>query len=897
MDAVKTLPARRGLVLGTAFATLGLGALLWFSMPRLEGGIGHALERPKCLWLALVLPTVYATAWCSLASVPGWQRLLMGTTRSALLFTLMIVLAGPSAGATTEARCTVMLVDVSPSVPDETLGHAEDWANRYARLALSGDVILRVAFDATPRIVREPFTRARSPLGQGEASDYGSAMDFAAGLCAGDLNRQLVMFGDGLDTHAGLLEAADRLRALGFSLSVLPSRAPPPADVAVGPVAVQGDVQLGRPFRVSVDLHATRPTEVEFEFELDAAPNPRESRRKTWLSAGSSHIEFESQVNHAHAARFRVTAVPSGPDAVSQNNSATAVVEVTGPPKLLHVEGRHERGAAFDAALSAQRFAVERVGPAGFPTNVEALRQYVFIVLSDVRRSELGEAAARRIEQAVREFGVGLLFAGGQSSYAAGGWSGSVVERMLPVTMAVAEHQDVTDVALVLVIDRSGSMSGLPLEMAKAACAATVEALRTTDRIEVIAFDAKPVRYVSMQKARTRAAIANDLTRILAGGDTELFPALDMAYQDLLATEARRKHVILLTDGQSPKAGLTEIVQNLVAESITLTIVGLGPDVDTELLQYLAGRGGGRYHAATDPKTLPRIFTREAESLKQLLDTHERFEVMVRQRASFMRGVAMEQAPFLHGYSRTQRRSKVAEVLLESDRVEPILARSRYGAGWALAWTSDLQGPWAVEWARWADYGRFFAQLLRQHQRQPGEEAPPMQTELRGNRLRVTVDAVTGSGEFDNDRSIVLNVEGPEATRSIELVLECVAPGLYEATTLLPSLGDYRLHLTQKRFDETGQLQTIGESRGQVSLSYPVEFQELAPNLQLLERVAQIGHGSFEPSVELAQSTPRMPTLVRRPNHESWLLGALVVFLLDLLCKRWRFRQREVVIQ
>ena len=84
-------------------------------------------------------------------------------------------------------------------------------------------------------------------------------------------------------------------------------------------------------------------------------------------------------------------------------------------------------------------------------------------------------------------------------------------------------------VAMALVIDRSGSMTGLPLEMAKAAAKATVDTLSSDDLIEVIAFDSAPTRYVKMQPARNRSRIENDIARIQPGGGTEIFPALDAA--------------------------------------------------------------------------------------------------------------------------------------------------------------------------------------------------------------------------------------------------------------------------------------------------------------------------------------------------------------------------------
>jgi Ca-activated chloride channel homolog len=878
----------------TAVATLLVAWLLWVTTHRIDRVAAFEFEHARYLWLLLLWPSVVHVAWRSLSGVSRWQRIAMATTRCLLLFALTVVLAEPRVRVRTEARCTVSLVDVSQSMSDQAIEQAQRSVERYAGQRRAGDESWRVAFDAEPRVITGSLVAARSPGDSAHASDYGRALRFSAGLCRADQNRQLLLFGDGLDTAGELAQAGARLHQLGYSVSVIPSRVPPPADLAVGRVTLPARVELGRPFRVGVDLHATRATEAALRFELDAVANPRDPGRELALPAGDMHVEFESVVGHAGKARFRATATVQGPDAIAENNQASASIEVRGPPKVLYVEARRERATALESALSAQRFDVEVISPAAFPTSLDALSDYAFVVLSDLRRDQLGAYADALLERYVRELGGGLLFAGGSSSYAAGGWSGSPLERILPVTMASTEQQQTADVAVVLVIDRSGSMSGLPLEMAKAACGATVETLRTTDLVEVIAFDAKPVRYVAMQKARARVAIANDLSRMLSGGDTELFPALDMAYQDLLAVEARRKHVILLTDGQSPKAGLEEIVQNMLAESITLTIVGLGPDVDTELLRHLAGRGGGRYHAAPDPNSLPRIFTHEAEALVVAPESSSWFEVRVKRPSEFLRGIPIEQAPPLHGYARTRKKPPPAEVILQSDRGEPILSRLRYGAGWTLAWTSDLRGEWAADWVRWPEYGRFFAQLLRQHQGRRLDKTIPMQVELDGDRLKLTVDAVTAAGTFDNDRTILLAIDGPDPASSSTLGLEPVAPGLYQAATRLPKLGDYHLHATHRHFDAQGRAEPLGDSYAEVSLSYPIEYERITPDLAALEQLAELGGGGFDPSPQAVRDSPRREFVSYRPWHVPWLLAALVILLVDLFCKRIRLRPRAL---
>ncbi len=155
--------------------------------------------------------------------------------------------------------------------------------------------------------------------------------------------------------------------------------------------------------------------------------------------------------------------------------------------------------------------------------------------------------------------------------------------------------------------------------------------------LEVIAFDSTPVRYVKMQPSRYRSRIQNDIQRIQPGGGTEIFSSLDMAYQDLSVVQARKKHVILLTDGQAPTQGIKDLVQAMLSESITVTTVGLGEGANQDLLRSIADTGGGRFHSVPDPNSLPKIFTRETELIAQQAAVEDWFPVQQAAPADFLK--------------------------------------------------------------------------------------------------------------------------------------------------------------------------------------------------------------------------------------------------------------------
>ncbi|HEX4512108.1 MAG TPA: VWA domain-containing protein [Polyangiaceae bacterium] len=171
-----------------------------------------------------------------------------------------------------------------------------------------------------------------------------------------------------------------------------------------------------------------------------------------------------------------------------------------------------------------------------------------------------------------------------------------------------------TRAAFELVIDRSGSMTGAPIDGAKAAAAAAVDKLGTNDCVGVIAFDSSPTTIVPMQTLLDPGAVKAAIARIQAGGGTEILSALTAAHRAMQRQgAARTKHVILLTDGQSPIAGIQMLAQTMNSEHITITTIGYGSSVDAQTLRMISDTASGRYFNVMDPNALTRVFTRDVD--------------------------------------------------------------------------------------------------------------------------------------------------------------------------------------------------------------------------------------------------------------------------------------------
>jgi Ca-activated chloride channel family protein len=901
-----------------ASVALGAAYLRWLSSasPSLftvtRGATTVSLADPRMLVVVALLPVLGFALLRSLSDLPWQQRVLALVFRLLFLFSLGLALARPARTAETHKVCTVVLVDVSDSVSDEALEDARKAAKGVLAARPEDDLVKVVTFARRPRLLdlgqakelppaqalRHDATKvtAGGARREGAATDIQAALELAYGVFPPGYLKRVALVTDGVETDGNVLAEAERAKSFGVRVSAIPLRRPPPAEVAVRSLRAPGKVQIGEPFELVADVYASRPTTARAHLYQGEVLNGLGGVRDLTLPAGNSEVRFPSVVRVGGKVTYSLEVDHIGADTFAANNRVAASVDVPGRPSVLYIDGQPQRASYLSTALGAQEFDVDVRGATAFPGSLEELERYDFFILSDVPAEQVSLSSQALVERYVRDLGGGFLFAGGPSGFGLGGWAHSNIERILPVRMDAERRKDMPSVAMVLVIDRSGSMTGLPLEMAKAACRATVDTLEGDDLIEIVAFDSSPLRYVKMQAARYRSRIEGEIARIQPGGGTEIRSAIDMAYQDMTVTQARRKHVILLTDGRAESEGLRELVQAMLSEAITVTTVGLGDGADADLLRSIADAGGGRYHHVPDPNSLPRIFTRETELVSRQAAVEEWFPVTQTASADFLSGIALQTAPFLHGYVATQMKESPAQQILASDKGEPILARLRVGLGWTVAWTSDLKNQWAADWLRWSGFSKFWGQLVREHMRKKQRRELDMRVETEGGHVRAIVDAFTVDERFENGLTSRLTISGPQPKGPRrEVPMRQVAPGRYEADFALDDYGAFLLEASHFKAGDDGQLRPAGVSYAEVSNPYPREYASLEPDSERLGRVSLTTGGAVDPEPRRLFDPGTEKIVYREPLWSRMLILAVALFVLDLFVRRVRVFDRKLV--
>lgn len=879
---------------------LGLGWAYWafILQPGTESFAftvaGRNLEilRPDLFGLVLVIPVLWVLARRTLSDLPRYQRWLNVGLRAGILALLVLALVQIVTTSFESRVSTIFVVDTSASIPDEALLQARDYINEAVAARGERDEVRVVAFAKRPYEVAQnadgTIVEIPRPTDAEDALDSNpaAALRMTYGLFPQDHLKRLVLISDGNETTGDLLGEAHKAHTFGIRLYNREIEVPPRHEVLIRAFDFPEVLKVGEPFTAIARVFATQETTVAFQLWQN---DYKDVAKTVTLEPGVNEVTFDTEVFDPGFKKFKLDMTVNGEDHFKENNNFVYSVNVSGRPRVLYVEGETRSRIYLERALRNENFDVETRGPQGVPTTFEEFESFDLVLLSDLAAMYVSEDQMRLIDRYVRELGGGLIMAGGENSFGPGGYYGTSLERTLPVEFEPEKKRDTPQLALMLAIDKSGSMTAERIELAKDAAKATVEILQPNDKVGVVAFDDGVQNLVRMQSASNRVRIMSDISRLRASGGTNIAAALLHAYEQLAITPAKLKHVILLTDGHSDVGNIfSEVLPAMRIEGITVTTVAIGGQSDTTTLRRIAEGGGGRYYYTNDPYNVPRIFTKETSTVARSSMVEEPFRPRVVKRAQVLEGIPWTTAPYLLGYVSTKKKPS-AELLLASEYNEPILARWRVGLGKSVAFTSDLKNRWAVEWVRWPGYAKFWSQLIRDTMRANDADSLAMTTSVDQHRARIMVDAVGEDDRFINDLQSTIAITAPDGTtRNVQL--EQTAAGRYELDIPLDQYGSYGLKATH---DKDGD--TIAVSLGSISNPYPREYLFVEPNRAALRQAAQVAGGATDPE-HATLFDPMGEEVKYREELWPWfLIAALIMLVFDLAMRRIRLSGRTEI--
>ncbi|MCX8155017.1 MAG: glutamine amidotransferase [Verrucomicrobiae bacterium] len=844
-------------------------------------------------WLWLLIPALAWTFWWfwrSDVSLSPWRRWTAFVVRWLIVVAVVLALAGLQWRRPVEGVNVIFVLDRSDSVPAAQQEAARRYVNEAAAARKKNDRVGLVVFaneaalEFTASDKWDPNQTKVLAVISPDRTDLAAALRLGAAAFPEHGQKRLVVVSDGNENVGDALAAAMSLRPLGVTVDVIPLGTQGGQDAAVQRLGLPPRIKEGQAFDAKIFITADAPRAGILRFfrndeYLGEAP--------VQLEPGKNLFSFPQKLEQPGFYSYRVALEVEG-DQVPQNNRASAFVQVRGRPRVLLISHQPAEDAPLQAALRSADFEVRHIAADSAPDALVEWQSYDAILLSNVAAGDLGLDRMRLLESAVRDLGVGLVCVGGDQTYAAGSYRGTPLEAVLPVNMELDSKKVLPKGALVLI------MHGMEFtganQTARQTALAALDNLGPRDEMGVLLWDGSerwlfPLREVGDKR---------EMGRLIAGmnqGDLPSFQNLMMqAYSALKASKASLKHIIVFSDGD-PAPPSNELLEQIVAERITISTVMIGGHVMPDTMVRIANAGGGRFYEVpvNQAGALPDIFIKESAVILKSAIIEDPFKPRQAAASEVVRGMAAADYPALYGYVGTTPKDR-AETPLVTDKGDPLLAHWQFGLGRAVAFTSDAKARWAREWLGWERYRQFWTQVAQWSLRRLENADFTADITLEKGQGHLAVEAVDEQGNYRNFLALRALVISPKGDRQM-VVLEQTGPGRYEAQFPTREIGAYTVHVMEW---------SSGQPRGSLvmgaSVNYSPEFADSAPNHVLLRRLAEVGGGKVLDPRQPADN-PFLHDRQRTYQPVDWfewlLRLAIVLFVADVGVRRIQIDREE----
>ncbi len=849
-------------------------------------------DYPLALLGLLAIPVLALIAMHGVERGARARRGAAAALRGVLVLSALLALSGPSIVRASDRLATIFLVDASDSVGANAEGAARDYIKAALATMPRDDEAGIIVFGDNALVERAVSTDpdlgpllSRPQTGQ---TDLAGAVRLGLALFPEGYARRLVLISDGQETKGDLVAAANVAASSGVEISTRTLGVASGDETLVSEVRAPARAREGEAVDVGVTIQSTRGGAAKVRLFADGNLL---TEQDVTLKAGNNPFTFTVAQPGAGFHRFRAE-VQTTADTFYQNNTASAFTDVKGRARILLLEGEPDEGANLGAALRASGYMVDTLAANRAPINLAELVVYDAIVLVDVPAEALGARSAL-LQSYVRDLGRGLIAVGGERAYGPGGYAGTPLEELLPVRMDLRNGVVNPPVSLVFALDKSGSMaesgSGgtggvTKMDLAKEAAFRAVKLLQPQDEVGIVAFDGSATVVAPRKALRDQPDIAARIGGLQPGGGTEIRAGLLEALNQQLASTAKVRHIILVTDGQSGN-NFADLVQQMNDTGITLSVIGVGQGVANYLPQ-LAADGKGRYYYAADATQLPDIFLKETRLALRSYFVEGDIGPRLGATTPIMEG--LNGVPNLRGYVGTTAKP-TAQTDLVAPEGDPLLAQWQYGLGRAVAWTSDAKGQWAVDWLPWSDFARFWSRTVGWTISATPQDLQ-LNTQTSGGRTTVSVDARDSSGTFRNGLTVVGTIVGPGGERK-DVTLRQIAPGRYQTDLGTLAEGSHLLAIVARDGDGTPQAATSG------GLSVPYSPEYALPRTDrtaVLARARELTGGTelTDAAGAFAHTLPQAQQA--RAIWPAFLIFAILLLPFDIAMRRLLFGRGDV---
>lgn len=800
------------------------------------------------LYGLIAVPLVVLLALRSRFLLSPRRRVMATATRALAVALVVLAIADLRVGWPTHDLAVATAIDASAGIAPE-----ERAALRQSMTQLEASrPDVRFAHAAPP------------PRGEPEPS-VASALGAATATLPRDHVRRVIVATDGRDEDGSLASAVLAAHDDGIEVSVLPIGDRPPIDL-VSLAALDAPRLVHAEERVDVApmIFASRETNVHLEAFLDGISVATGVHHAL---VGDSNARLSVRFPTEPGVHELEVAVTAPGDSVSVNDRWRALVEVLPKPRVLIYHDAAGAEPALVATLRDAGMEVEVRAPQQAPASTDGYDRFALVIADEIELGDFSDVQQTALRSWVEDEG--------------GGWirvTGGRPVRSTPRTLREIEpigpppaQPEPRPLELVIVIDRSGSMSGGPIAQARNAAIAAVHALRLDARVGVVAFSGQADRTIAPQPMSQATAVINFIRSIDADGGTNIAAAIQAANQIMSHDDRYIHHVILISDGESEEISARAAATALAGRGVSISTITIGSY--SGLLAEIARIGRGRYHVTASASGLAALVVSEAMARQPPAQRQSTFVAREQTHLTMLDGVEFSGAPALTGHALASLKPSATQALSATEGM-PLLAHWHRGLGQVATFTSSTSGAWADGWRSAPIFRRFWTALARGMLRHRTIEPPRITIERDPAHADQRIVTVVSPFPLEEPAPLARIVRGREVPAALELGI--VGPGVWQAT--VPAgftfLVDARLPLDPEPTSAAGS-----------ETPYDVELARFGPDRASLDRLASLGGGTVIASPMEVLAAPG-EALVRMPMRMPLLFAALFIYLLSLLLVR-----------
>jgi Mg-chelatase subunit ChlD len=842
------------------------------------------------IWLFLLIP-LGLSLW--LWRLP--TRLLLAIRLLALVL-LVLGLSELALRLPSRTGTVVVVADRSLSMPPNSEATQKLAIDLVQTKMSSEDRLAVVSFGRTAAVDQVPgagaFPGFVTEVG-GDASSLAEGLETALSLVPRDGSGRILVLSDGRWTGRDPAGVVPGAAARGVAIDYRAMQRSTAGDLAIARIDAPALVSPGESFLITAWVYSPTPQEASFELKRGEIRIAGGSRK---LTAGLNRLTFRDRAAEGGNQAYTMNVTSTIADPVLENNTARLLVGVGGPRPILHVSQSGK--SAMAALLRKGGLELRESAPKPELWTLESLAKYSAVVLENVPAEKVGQGGMETLAAWVRETGAGLLMTGGRSSYGPGGYYKSPLEPIMPVSMELRNEHRKLALAIVVTLDRSGSMAvpvpggKVKMDLANQGTAQVLDLLGSMDEFGCIAVDTIPHTIAPLAPVSDKGPIRKQILSIESmGGGIYIYEALFAAANMIAKAKSGTKHIILFADAaDSEEPGrYKELMGKLKAAGITVSVIGLGTekDQDAELLKDIAKLGNGRIFFTDKPEELPRLFAQDTFVVARntFLDDPTSIRTTLGLASLTDRAFEMPAGLKIGGYNLCYLRPGATLATVTEDEYKaPVAASWRAGAGRVICYTGEADGKYAGDITGWDRVGDYFTSLARWVAGPSGPlgEGMLLTQEVKDgvNMVQLHLDPDRKGESFTSlPPAVTLRSNQGEAPRSAKTTLRWSGA---DTLSLEVPLTGTETTLTTVEVPGYGPVPLPP-----VCLPYSPEFRpdQNERGLQTLEKLSRATGGKERLEVgTIWQDLPHQPRML---SMTRWLLaGVLVVLLLEVLERR-----------